>query len=87
MFGMGNDVKKDLKKIAKDTQTSIVRSLLSWKYKRDGLPVPDDEMLQMQSRQISRRANDLILGRGKGVWNEVKKAYNEGRNSRKESDK
>ncbi len=84
---MKNDVKKDLKKMAKETQTSIVRSLLSWKYKRDGRPVPDDETLQMQSRQISRQANDFILGRGKGVWNEVKKAYNEGRNSSKGSDK
>ena len=84
---MGNDVKKDLKKIAKDTQTSIVRSLLRWKYKRDGRSVPDDETLRMQSGRISRQANDIIVGRGKGVWNEVKKAYNEGRNDRKDSDK
>ena len=83
---MGNDIKKDLKKIAQDAQVNIVRSILNWKYKREGRQSPDDETLERQSRRISRQANDVIVKRGKNVWNEFKKAYNDGRKNGKGSD-
>ena len=73
---MDEETKKNLKKIGKETEAKVARSILRWKYKREGKPVPIDSQLDSQSKYIADQAHQLIAKSGKSVWKELKKAYN-----------
>jgi hypothetical protein len=71
---MDKQTKEDLKKVAQDTETRVTESILRWKYKKQGKPVPQNPELQRRSRAIADQANQIISRRGKTVWKELKKA-------------
>jgi hypothetical protein len=71
---MDKQTKEELKKIARNTETRVTESILRWKYKKQGKPVPQNPELQRQSRVIADQANQIISRRGKSVWKEIKKA-------------
>jgi hypothetical protein len=72
---MDKQTKEDLKKIARDTESRVTESILRWKYKKQGKPLPQNPELQRQSRVIADEANQIISRRGKTVWKELKKAF------------
>lgn len=72
---MDEQKKKNLKKFVQDSEQKVARSILVWKYKKDGKPVPLENQLENESQQVAGRAHEVIVRRGKNVWNELKKAY------------
>ena len=72
---MDEGLKKDLKRMAQDTELRLARSILRWKYKKEGRPVPVESQLEIHSRQVTDRAHDVIARTSRNVWAEVKKVY------------
>jgi hypothetical protein len=72
---MDKQTKENLKKIAQNTESKVTESILRWKYKKQGKPVPQNPELQRRSRVIADEAHQIISRRGKTVWKELKKAF------------
>ena len=72
---MDEELKKGLKKMAKNAELKVAESLLRWKYKKEGKRVPDDESIGQQTRTITDQAHQIITKRGKRFWAGFKEAY------------
>ena len=72
---MENDIKNDLKRLAKEAEVRLTESVLRWKHNKEGKKMPDKKGLEHRSRQIADQANRVIADRGKSIWNEFRKAY------------
>jgi len=72
---MDKDIKKDLKKLARDAETKLAESILRWKHGKEGKKLPKKRVLERQSRDITDQANEILARKGKAVWSEIKKAY------------
>lgn len=72
---MDERVKNGIKRLAEDAEAGIARSILRWKYKKEGVPLPEEDELLAQSRQVADRARGVISRRGVNILNEFKKAY------------
>ena len=72
---MDDELKKSLKKLAEGAERGVARSLLRWKYKKEGRSVPEDAVLDHESRQVASRAHEIITTRSKNVWRELKGVY------------
>jgi hypothetical protein len=71
------DIKRGLKKIARNTETMLAESVLRWKHKKEGKKIPNNQELENRSRAIADQAHKIISKRGKNIWKEFKKAYQE----------
>ncbi|MGD9031031.1 MAG: hypothetical protein PVJ69_17885 [Desulfobacteraceae bacterium] len=80
---MDDELKKGLKKMAKNAELKVAESLLRWKYKKEGKSAPDDESIGQQTRTITDQAHQIIAKRGKRIWAGFKEAYQK---ARKEED-
>jgi hypothetical protein len=74
---MSKDIKDDLKRLAKETEVKLAKSILKWRIKKEGKRLPDNDYLEHKSRLITDRANIILAQRGKNIFNEFKKAYHE----------
>ena len=72
---MAEETKHNLKKIAEEAEMKDAKSVLRWKYKKEGKDVPPEYRLESESRQIAGRAHEVLAKRGKTVFNELKKVY------------
>jgi hypothetical protein len=72
---MGNDIKDDIKKIAKETEVKLTGFLLKWKEQHDGKEIPDQDVIDRKSRVITDKANEIFKRRGKTIFNEIKNVY------------
>jgi hypothetical protein len=72
---MDEQIKKSVKKLARDAENKVARSILRWKYKKEGKPVPIEHQLENESRYVAEKAHQVISKRGKTVLNEFKKVY------------
>ncbi|MCP4665688.1 MAG: hypothetical protein GY849_04900 [Deltaproteobacteria bacterium] len=72
---MDDQIKKSLKKAVEQAETGLAKSILRWKYKKEGRQTPPDHQLEEESRQVGRRAHGIIAQRGKSALRELKKAY------------
>jgi len=75
---MDDQIKKNIKKLARDAENKVARSILRWKYKKDGKSVPAEHQLENESRYVAEKAHQVIAKRGKTVLNELKKVYFKG---------
>lgn len=78
-FAVDDETKREIKRIARNTQIRVAESLLRWKYKKEGKEVPEDGELHFQSRIVAERAQKIITRRSKNVWAELKKTYRKNR--------
>jgi len=83
---MDEDLKKGLKKMAKNAEMKVAESLLRWKYRKEGKKVPDDESIGQQSKIISDQAHHIIAKRGKNIWEGLKEAYQKGKKKEDSTD-
>jgi hypothetical protein len=83
---MSKDIKHNLKSLAKETEVKLAKSILRWRYKKEGKKLPDKDYLEHKSRIITDRANMIIAQRGKNIFDEFKKAYNEGKKTAESDD-
>ncbi len=81
---MDDETKKEIKKIARNTEVKVTESILRWKYKKEGKRVPEDGDLHTQSRIVADKAHKIIKKRGKNIWKEIKKTYQKPREEDKE---
>ena len=72
---MDEKTKEGIKRMAEDAETGIARSLLRWKYKKEGISPPGEDDLESQARRVTDTARSVISARGKNVWNELKRVY------------
>ncbi|MGD8226498.1 MAG: hypothetical protein PVI20_01885 [Desulfobacteraceae bacterium] len=72
---MDKETKKELKRMARDTEIRVTQSILRWKYKKDGKQAPEDPELKSQSQSLTDQAHQIISRRGKNIWKELKKVY------------
>ncbi len=78
---MDEDTKSGLKKLVEDAEAGIAKSILRWKYKREGRMTPSEEVMEARSRLAADTAQDVLSKSGKTIWNDLKKIYmKEGRN-------
>ena len=70
---MDEDIKKDIKRLAKNTELMIARSLLRWKYKKEDKPLPGDRQLDQNTRNLVDKAHEILARRGNRVLSELKK--------------
>ena len=72
---MDDELKKNLKNVTEKTELRLTESILKWKYKKEGKNIPAEQDLENQSRMILEQAHKTISKRGKNIWNELRKAY------------
>jgi hypothetical protein len=72
---MSEDTKKDIRRALDRAERGITRSVIRWKYRKEGRPVPPDDTLEGQSRQVVDEAHRIIASRGKNVWSELRNIY------------
>ncbi len=72
---MDENIKKGIKKLAENVEIGAARSILRWKYKKEGRDAPGDDELKEQSLRVAGKAHEIIAERGRNVWNELKKVY------------
>ena len=72
---MDEDVKKELRRMMRDTEMKVTSSLLKWVYRKEGKSLPDERDLQERSRIIVDQTKKTISQRGKNIWNEFKNVY------------
>ena len=68
---MDEDIKKNLKKLAQKGEVKVTRSILRWKYKKEGQPKPVDHQLERRSEEIASQAHEVVSRRGRKVWDEL----------------
>jgi hypothetical protein len=83
---MDEDTKKIIRRAVEKTEIGLTRSILRWKYKKEGRQVPLEPQLEEESRRVAGRASRIISKSGKNVWNELKKAYRETKVQKEDSD-
>ena len=76
---MDENTKNGLKKLVKNAEAGIAKSILRWKYKKEGRLAPAEEIMEARSRVVAETAHDILSKNGKNVWNDVKKIYVEKR--------
>ena len=72
-------MKNKLRRFAEEAEIGAIRSIIKWKYKKEGKSVPSDGQLDRQSREAASLANEVITKTGKTVWKDLKKVYGEHR--------
>ena len=81
---MDDQIKKSLKKAVEQAETSLAKSVLRWKYKKEGRTTPPDHQLEEESRQVGRQAHGIIAQRGKSALQELIKVYQKRSGNNKE---
>lgn len=72
---MDKEMKEGIKRLADGAQKSLARAILSWKYRKAGVPLPHEEDLEAQSQKVVEGAQEVIVARGKNIIDEFKKVY------------
>ena len=72
---MGYETKSNMKRIAEEAEIRVTKSILRWKYKKEGRHVPPQYRLENESRLVAGRAHEVLAKRGRNVFKELKKVY------------
>lgn len=83
---MDEDIKRGLKRMAKNTEIKLTESILRWKYKKEGKKIPDDENISQQSKVVADQTHEIIAKRGKNIWSGLREAYHKGQKKEDSSD-
>jgi len=80
---MGEDfdsIKKGLKNITKNAEKNIAKSIISWKFNKEGKTLPDEAQLEAISKKIVDDANEIIAKKSKNIWHSIKTSYKSSEN-------
>jgi len=72
---MSDEIRKDIKRLALQTETRLAEALLKWRYRKEGKAPPEERRVRRESERVAGQANRVLSERGKRVWDELKKAY------------
>lgn len=79
---MSDEITRNFKKIVREAETGIARSLLRRRYRKEGKEPPGEEELQHHSRQVAEEAHRVMVKGGMTAWNELQKVYAKGRSKK-----
>ena len=77
-----DNIKKSLKKITKNAEKSIAKSIINWKFNKEGKTPPDEAQLEAISTTVTDEANEIISRKSKDIWHSIKKSYKSSENSK-----
>lgn len=63
-----------LGKNLRSAEKRLTKGLIKWKFKRGGLPTPDEETIDKNSERIVDEAHKIVKKRAKSVFEELKQA-------------
>ena len=66
-----------LGKNLRSAEKKLTKGLIKWRFKRVGLPTPDEEALDKGSERIVDEAHKIMKRRGRTVLEELKQAKEE----------
>ena len=72
---MGKNNRNEIRRALDRAERGITRSVIRWKYRKEGRPLPPDDALEGHSRQVVDQAHEIIARRGRSVWNEFRNVY------------
>lgn len=72
---MDENLKRGIRRLARDAETGIARSILRWKYRRETGTPPEDGYIETRAKTVADAAHQVIAERGRNVWQELKKVY------------
>jgi hypothetical protein len=72
---VGKENRNEMRRALDRAERGITRSVIRWKYKKEGRPLPPDDALEGQSKQVVDQAHKIIARRGRSVWNELRNVY------------
>ena len=75
---MGDDfdsIKKGLKNLTKNAEKNIAKSIIRWKFNKEGKVQPDDTQLEAISKKLTDDANEIISRKSKDIWRSIKASY------------
>lgn len=78
----GNDIRRAINR----AERGITKSIIRWKYRKEGRPMPLDDTIDGNARHVVNQAHEIIARRGRSVWNELKNVYSKEK-GKKEDDK
>ncbi|MBW2095711.1 MAG: hypothetical protein JRI80_12565 [Deltaproteobacteria bacterium] len=81
---MGTVNRNEIRRALDRMERGITRSVIRWKYKKDGRPLPPDDALEGQSKQVIDQAHKIIARRGRSVWSEFKSVYAKQKNKKED---
>ena len=81
---MNKGPENPIRKAVEEAQVHLARSLLSWKYKKEGRPNPGDFRLEQEARKVAGDVRKTVARSGKTIWKEFKGVY-AGRTKEKEN--
>jgi kynurenine formamidase len=61
----------------RSAEKKLTKGLIKWKFKRVGLPTPDEEALDKGSERIVDEAHKIMKRRGKTILEELKQTKEE----------
>ena len=61
----------------RSAEKKLTKGLIKWKFKRDGLPTPDEKLLDDGSERIVDEAHNIVKRRGKTILEELRQAKKE----------
>jgi hypothetical protein len=74
---MGKSDTFSLGKKIREVEKDLTKELVKWKIKRDGLPKPDEEILERGTEQIVDEAHRVVKKGGKRILEELKSVKKE----------
>jgi hypothetical protein len=72
---MTEETKNSIRKMAEEAEMRVARSILRWKFKKEGKQLPHDNQLEGLSREVADNAHQVIVKRGKTILAELKDVY------------
>ena len=74
-------------KSLRSAEKKLTQGLIKWKLKRDGLPTPNEEILDQNSERIVDEAHELMKRQGRSILDEFKKTKKEFLKAYRDEDK
>lgn len=66
-----------LGKSLRSAEKKLAKGLMKWKFKRVGLPIPDEGTMESDSERIVDEAHRVMKGHAKSIVEELKQAKQE----------
>jgi len=83
-----DSIKKGLKNITKNIEKGIAKSIINWKFNKEGKAPPDEAQLEAISKRVTDEANAVIRKKSSDIWHSIKASYkspeNRGNNDKNE---
>lgn len=75
-----DSIKKGLKNLTKKFEKGVAKSIINWKFNKEGKAPPDEAQLEAISKKVTDEANEIISRKSKDIWHSIKTSYKSSEN-------